>query len=103
MGTRLRNAKKNNKDIGGKDAGKLTDKLIGELMTYYDLAIRRHPNSVEEMKKAIWATYYHKSSSDNNPQHQNCPPGEESWCKWRKAEAEHTLENFRHNNPPLLE
>lgn len=31
MGTRLRNAKKKNKGIGGKGAGKLTDKVINEL------------------------------------------------------------------------
>lgn len=103
MGTRLRDAKKKNQDIGDEGAGKLTDKVIGELTTYYGLAIRRHPDSVEEMRKAIWATYYHKSSTDNKPQHQNCPPGEKSWCKWRKAEAERTLANFRHNNPPLTD
>jgi len=57
--------------------------------------------TVEEMREAIRATDYHKSSTDNNPQQQNCPLGEENWCKWRKAE--HTLVNFRHNNPPLLD
>nr|XP_012232820.1 PREDICTED: uncharacterized protein LOC105678232 [Linepithema humile] len=39
METRLRNAKKDNKGIGGKSAGKLTDKMIGELTKYYGLAI----------------------------------------------------------------
>lgn len=80
-----------NKGIGGKGAGKLTDKIIGELTKYYGLAIRRHHDSVEEMRKEIWATYYHKSSTDKNPQHENCPSGENSWCKWRKAEAADTL------------
>lgn len=69
--------RKKNKGIGDKGPGKLTDKVIGELTTYYGLAIRRHPDSIEEMKKAIWATYYHKSSTDNKP-HQNCPSGVES-------------------------
>lgn len=40
MGTRFRNAKKNNKGIGGKGAGKLTDKLINELTKFYGLGIR---------------------------------------------------------------
>ena len=102
MGPRLRNVKKGNKGIGGKGTGKLTDKLIGELTKYYGLAIRRHPASVQEMKKEMWSTLYHKSSTDTKPQHQNCPPGETSWCKWRQAEAAGTLESFIHK-PPLNE
>lgn len=60
MGTRLRSAKKSNKGIGGKGPEKLTDKLICDLTKYYGLAIRRHPDSVEEMEKEIWATFFHK-------------------------------------------
>lgn len=101
MGTRLRNAKKSNKGIGGKGAGKLTDKLINELTKFYGLAIRRHTDSIVEMKKEIWATFYHKCSTDENPQHQNCPAGEVSWCKWRKAEAVGELHDFHHDKPPL--
>lgn len=103
MGTRLRNAKKSNKGIGGKGAGKLTDKLIGEMTKYYGLAIRRHPDSIEEMRKEIWATFFHKISTDSNPQHQNCPAGESSWCKWRRAEFLGEAEQFKHNKPPLSE
>lgn len=101
MGTRLRNVKKANKGIGGKGAGKLTDKVIGELTKYYGLAIRRHPHSIAEMKKAIWATYYHKNSTDEKPQHMYCPSGSDSWCKWRKAEANNTLQNFSHDQVSL--
>lgn len=50
MGTRLRNAKKNHKDLRGR--GKLINKLIYELAVYYGLAIRRNVNN-KEMKKAI--------------------------------------------------
>ena len=101
MGTRLRNAKKSKKGIGGKGAGKLTDKVIAELTKYYGLAIRRNPNSVENMRKEIWATYYHKSSTDKKPRHQNCPSGESSWCKWRKAKATGSLDEYKHEKPPL--
>ncbi|XP_071653066.1 uncharacterized protein [Temnothorax longispinosus] len=97
MGTRLRNIKKVAK-LGGK--GKLTDALIKKLTTYYGLAIRRHPDSVEEMKKAIMATYYHLCSTDEEPQHEYCPTGYESWCKWRVAEATGKLDAFEH--PPAL-
>ena len=39
------------------------------------------------MKRNIWEIYVHKLSTDNNPQHGLCPPGKDSWCKFRKAEA----------------
>lgn len=99
MGTRLRNAKKANKGIGGKGAGKLTDKVICELTKYYGLAIRRHPDSTEEMRKEIWATFFHKCSTDCKPQHDNCPVGEMSWCKWQAAKA--LGKTFRHDKEPL--
>lgn len=72
MGTQLWAVKKTNKSIGGKGSGKLTDKLIKDLTVYYGLAIRRHPNSAEDMKKAVWATFLHKCSTDNNPQYMYC-------------------------------
>lgn len=76
MGTRLRNLKKNTKVLG---KGKLTRKLIDELSIYYGLAIRRNKDSVEDMRKEIWATFYHKISTDSKPQHDFCPTGENSW------------------------
>ncbi|XP_076636142.1 uncharacterized protein LOC143349089 [Colletes latitarsis] len=94
MGNRLRNIKKENKGLGGK--GKLTANLIDKLTTYYGLAIRRNCNSVIDMRNAIWATYNHKCSTDDNPQHDNCPPGRESWCSWQRAKAEGSLDMFVH-------
>jgi len=102
MGTRLRAVKKNIKDLGGKGAGKLTDKVISDLTVYYGLAIRRHPDSAEDMKNAVWAVFYHNISTNKKPQHMYCPAGKESWCKWRVAEAYGTLTSFKHK-PPLLE
>ncbi|XP_074102194.1 uncharacterized protein LOC141529520 [Cotesia typhae] len=103
MGARLRKAKKASKGIGGKGEGKLTDKIINKLSLYYGLAIRRHPDSVEDMKNAVLATYYHNSSTDEDPQHTYCPPGAESWCAWRKAASEGTEEEFEHDNVPLCD
>lgn len=97
MGTRLRNIKKTKK-LGGK--GKLTDVLIKKLTIYYGLAIRRNVNSVTEMKKAIMATLSHLCSTNENPRHDDCPVGADSWCKWRKAEAENKEKDFDHP-PPL--
>lgn len=98
MGTRLRNIKKEKK-LGGK--GKLTDNLIIQLSNYYGLAIKNNNNSIENLKKAIWATYFHKCSSDDNPQHDHCPEGENSWCSWQVAKATGQLADYAHKNIPL--
>ncbi|XP_039302711.1 uncharacterized protein LOC120357099 [Solenopsis invicta] len=86
MGTRLRECKKKNKGLGGK--GKLTGKMIDKLTVYYGLAIRRNYDSAENMKTAIWATHNHYSSTNENPKHDLCPAGAESWCEWQRAYAE---------------
>ena len=103
ISARLRRIKKDNKGIGGKGPGKLTDKLINELSLYYGLAIRQNSESVNDMRNKVWATYYHKSSTDENSQHQYCSPSESNWCKWQKAVPEGTLQDFVHENPPLRE
>lgn len=65
------------------------------------LAIRQNPDSIENMKNEVWATYYHKSSIDENPQHMYCPPGPSSWCKWQIAVVEGTSDDFVHANLAL--
>ncbi|XP_076681426.1 uncharacterized protein LOC143375815 [Andrena cerasifolii] len=100
MGTRLRAVKKAHAGIGGKGIGKLTNIMINKLTQYYGLAIRRNPNSAEDMKQAVWATYYHMSSTDANPHHEYCLKGQKSWCKWQRAAAVGELDSFQHP-PPL--
>lgn len=39
------------------------------------------------IKKAVMATYYHMISTNEQPQHQYCPSGADSWCAYRVAEA----------------
>ena len=68
------------KGLDGK--GRLTQPVIKELQMYYGRTIRENQASLEQMKTAIWATYYHRSSTDNNPQHHHCPDGEDTWCKY---------------------
>lgn len=113
--TQLKKAQKQleNKNTKGKSKSKskskakepktatLTNKAMQDLSLYYGLAIRRHPDSVEKMRSEIWATYYHKISTDEKPQHHFCPEGVESWCKWRQHEAAGTLASFSH--PPALD
>ncbi|KAL7287162.1 hypothetical protein TKK_0018596 [Trichogramma kaykai] len=96
-----KDVKKNNskKIHGGK--GKLTGKLINKLTVYYGLAIRRNYESVENMRNAIWATYEHYSSTDEQPHHEKCPQGSESWCPWQRASAEKSLKKFKHDYKPF--
>lgn len=100
LGSRLRRMKKDKKKIKLKDGkglggkGRLTDEEIDNLQRYYGLAIRRNLESTKSMSNAIWATYYHKLSTDEKPHHDRCPAGKDSWCKYKKAEANNTLHTF---------
>lgn len=86
MGTALRNlSQKSDKPLGGK--GRLTKALIEKLTGYYGWAIRNHSNDVGAMKRAVLATFYHVTSTDENPKHDLCPSGTDSWCRHRAAEA----------------
>lgn len=64
MSTRLRKLKKDMKGKKLKDGkpigglGRLTDKKIDQLATYYGNAIRGN-NDVESIRNAVWATFYH--------------------------------------------
>ncbi|GFV17383.1 uncharacterized protein TNCV_3078221 [Trichonephila clavipes] len=88
MGTRLRNILKMSKGIKlshGKiisGRGRLTLKEVDSIQHYYGLAIRKNFSSVEDIKRAIWAIYFHKLSTEDNPQHALCPLGEDSWCSY---------------------
>jgi len=74
----------------------LTGKLIDELTIFYGLAIRRNADSVEKMRKEIWAILKHKISTNDKPQHDDCPAGEESWCSWQRSKAQNDLKNYNH-------
>ena len=86
------------KPIGGY--GRLTGERIEKLQTYYGLAIHRHKDNVNEMREEIWAGLYHTASSDENPQHQFCPKGPESWCKFHQAALKGEV---HHHSKPLPE
>ena len=103
MGTALRKLKsqkgktklKDGRTIGG--ANRLTGVRMDRLQVYYGLAIRRHKDDLEAMKKEVWAGLYHSASTDEKPQHQNCPMGPNTWCKYNKAVLE--KKQFKHKNP----
>lgn len=63
------------KTISGRN--RLTNEAIIKVQKYYDLAIRRNVNgTVEQMKDAIWAEFYHLSASNGDLLHGLCPEGE---------------------------
>lgn len=90
---------KTNKGIARKGNKKLTTKVVNDLTVYYALSIQKKFRFVENMKKAIQATFYHYNSSDENPQ-QFCPPGSDSW--WHKSESDGTLKAFVMKNCHFL-
>ena len=77
LGTALRKVKQTAK-VGGKGYGKLTDTKITKLTNYYGKAIRSNTGDIEAMKRAIYATVMHCSSTDKEPKHSWCPKFKDS-------------------------
>ena len=104
LGSRLRSLKKrlgknhleDGKPIGGK--GRLTDKVIDKLQVYYGKAIRQNTHSVDAMQNAIMAIWHHNKSTDDNPDHDLCPEGENSWCGFQRDAAKGTSD-YIHKDP----
>ena len=91
MGTALRNlstqCKKMGVTLGGRGYRKLTQAAITKYTGYFGKAIRAHPNDLEAMKNAVFATFHHAISTDEKLDHDLCPKGNESWCFYQKAIA----------------
>ena len=87
MGTALVNLQqecKAQKDsISGK--GKFTKAKMLKSQNYYGRAIKDNADDIAMMKKRIFAILFHLTSTDENPKHVHCPPGENSWCFWQRA------------------
>lgn len=75
------------KKISGK--GRLTGDLMKRLQLYYGRAIRMNKGNLGGMNRSIWAIYYHITSTDEEPMHDLCPYGQESWCKWNAGDEEY--------------
>ncbi|GFV38562.1 uncharacterized protein TNCV_3224681 [Trichonephila clavipes] len=66
--------------------------------TYYGNAIRQNKTCLSDMRKAVWAVYFHIRSSDEEPLPSFCPVGPNSWCKYQNQVVEGSVETFRHSN-----
>ena len=84
LGTALRKLRASSKKVGvvmgGRGHGNLTLAAIDRLEGFYRKAVRGHPNNLDATRGAVWATYYHATSTDEKPQHDHCPVGADSWC-----------------------
>lgn len=76
--------------LGGCGRGQLTQNTIRKLTIYYNRAIRRSSTAVK-MQKAVMASLYHCYSTDARPRHELCPPGQDSWCFYQAAVAQHQI------------
>ena len=89
MGTALNNViqdcKAQRQSISGK--GKLTKEKVLKIQNYYGRAIKDNAHDPALAKKRIFAILFHLTSTDRNPKHVHCPPGENSWCFWQRAIA----------------
>lgn len=86
MGTALRTllekSKAQGKPLGGR--GKLTDERVKKLTNYYGRAIKDHAGNLDAMEQAVWASFFHTLSTDEDPHHLRCPKGLVSWCFFQR-------------------
>lgn len=110
MGTRLRKLKaeikklvlSDEKGLGGKN--RLSKAVIDQIQNYYGLAIRRTTDSEEKMRNDVRALFYHKQSTDENPHHELCPKGENSWCSFQKSVANKLPYSHKNSVPvPIMD
>ena len=102
MGTALRNLTKQ-KRLGGRGLGRLTQDKTMKLQHYYRYAVLNNVGNADGMRRAIWATLFHCMSTDEEPQHEKCPDGADSWCFYKKAIAMDKVPNShkQHVRVPL--
>ena len=89
------------KPIGGQGKGKITEKRMKQWGTYYRNAISENVGNVDIMQKRIVAIVQHSASTAQNPRHENCPPGKNSWCYHQKATAEGKKPEVPQNHDPI--
>ena len=72
----MKKLKKSKKGLPGK--GKSTDKLIGKLQNYYEIALRSNLGNLKTMQSAVIAVFFNCCSSNNSPIHGQFPSGPDS-------------------------
>ncbi|GFW81990.1 uncharacterized protein TNCV_771191 [Trichonephila clavipes] len=103
IGTRLRKLKQMSSKLSARKSieGKLrlTDKMIDLITTTMEMQSEKIKKTcLSDMRKAVWAVYFHIRSSDEEPLHSFCPVGTNSWCKYQSQVVEDSAKTFRHSN-----
>ena len=73
------------KAINGK--GRLTNIRIDALQSLYGYVLKSNKGNAKNMARGVQAILHHYSSTEENPQHQFCPKGKFSWCKFQADKA----------------
>lgn len=81
-----------------RDPGRLTKATIDKLQVYYGKAMRENTHNTESMNDAKMTIWHHTQSTDNNPEHNLCRPGEESWCGFQQDVTKGTSD-YQHTHP----
>lgn len=84
--------KKSKRKINGR--GGVTANMIVKLQSYYRRAIINNCHDLTAMKNSIWATFYHYTSTDQNPQHHYCPT--DSWCVFNRSDKPRDFSHATH-------
>ncbi|XP_070539717.1 uncharacterized protein [Ptychodera flava] len=63
---------------------RLTNQMINAFQVFYGIALRNNKGNVHLMSKQTKAIVLHYSSTHDEPHHEYCPQGADSWCKWQK-------------------
>lgn len=67
----------------------MTKARIDTFQSFYGKAIRDNKGDAEKMSKATHAILKHYSSTPENPRHEDCPTGPDSWCTYNNDSAKH--------------
>ena len=67
--------------INGK--GRLTNSRIDVFQSIYGSVLRKNKGNPKAMSQGVIASLKHYCSTDNKPQHDDCPKGADSWCKYQ--------------------
>eukprot|EP00117_Sycon_ciliatum_P014162 scpid62411/ scgid14536/ len=90
LGKTLRDPKKDKLADGKTLRGRLSDTQIDTLQNYYGMAVRQgcaEGGDVKDIATKIYASLFHRASTDRKPQHQFRPAGPESFCGWQRMKA----------------
>ena len=70
--------------ISGNKKGHVAEKIASKLTNYYADALKTNAPDIKSMQNAVFASLYHMSSTNEEPNHKLCPTGEKSWCRYQR-------------------